>query len=339
MVQAVLFIPVVLLLFLGTIDLGQVMYYKAQTRSAATAGALAAVGTQKLLPVPIPTKIVWLGFVPIPVDGFVFNTIRLPNADVEARVFTTDAENPVKRVASLTGHGQITTEVTKVLPWAWPAPFKWVKVTATAPTPGILTRIVMKDQIESSACAIAWVRPDYWFIESWWTPKALDTLIAVFEDDDEALLPGEEPLHYYRQVSCDVEGAGQALEVVLEAQYGKDTAEKQKYAQKFTYIDNSKKNRLDKTAGKQSSKGVKHSIKADMHIPDLNSLKDCASHQDGETGCRGNPVQILTCPDGTMITYRAPVAEGDPPDTSKFPTRDQVIREQCPPPTPPKSAN
>ncbi|MDB4895237.1 MAG: hypothetical protein JWN15_1499, partial [Firmicutes bacterium] len=80
----VLAMPVLLLLLLGTIELGMRVYYRAQVRSAATAAALAAVGTQVHWPIPIPTEWVVVPAVipiPIPVDGIVVNTLHLPNVD------------------------------------------------------------------------------------------------------------------------------------------------------------------------------------------------------------------------------------------------------------------
>lgn len=197
--MTVVVLPVLLLLLLGTIDLGMLAYYRAQVRSVATSAALSAVGNQRHVRIPVPTHWVVI-FVPIPVDGWILNTLWLPDVDLPFA----GLRGETAAVAEMTG-SDITLE-SLVVPRYIPSPIKWVQITARVERPGLLRRFIAPGPIEHTACAIAWMRPDYWR-HGWWSDK---TLKSVFHQ-------GNEPQHYYRLTKCGLTSPATLIEVMAEA--------------------------------------------------------------------------------------------------------------------------
>jgi|GEM_PF-3869619 len=190
MLKTVIVLPVLLFLFLGVYEVGLLMYYRVQVRSAATAAALAAVGTQKHIPVPIPTQFVEVPPIIVPVNGYIVNTLHLPNVDA---TFGSIGRSIVgMETAEVRGEAADAARLTnpairlkrKVLPTHWvPFPFKYVEITAEVDPPkGVFTQLVGSKTISHSACAIAWVRPDYW-AHQWWDEKTLEVVASFFEPD------------------------------------------------------------------------------------------------------------------------------------------------------------
>jgi hypothetical protein len=189
-------LPVLLLLMLGVIELGMRVYYKAQVRSIATAAALAAVGEQNHWPVPIPTKFIDV----VPVDGFIINTLHLPDVDSYGGL-----KGGVAKVNELT-NPKVHLDA-EVLPWPYlPAPFKRVQMTATLNPPLVFSRMFRAEPITESACAMAWIRPDYWK-HDWWTAKTKKSLFGI----------GNQDFRYFRLVPCEWSSAGDILEAVIAA--------------------------------------------------------------------------------------------------------------------------
>jgi hypothetical protein len=292
----VLAMPVLLLLLLGTIEMGMRVYYRAQVRSAATAAALAAVGTQVHWPIPIPKKWVIIFDVPIPVDGIVINTLHLPNVD-----WGGDVRGEALETRNLTNSN--IKFATTVLPWALaPSPLKWVNITASVSPPQVFSRIFRAGPVEESACAIAWIRPDYWE-HGWWDKKSQQSLFGI----------GDKDYRYYRLVPCGLLGAGDSLEAVLTA-YVQDTG--------------------DGTAPQWSKDAFPD------RMPKLDSESDSPPPVDEKvdqcTKDRANckpKAQTFTCQTDHKTQYTIepqPWQEGQ-----ERPTRDQYEAKHCPPPPPP----
>lgn len=196
MLKTVIVLPVLLFLFLGVYEVGLLMYYRAQVRSAATAAALAAVGTQKHIPIPIPTEFVEVPPIIIPVNGYIVNTLHLPNVDTTFESIgrslvgleTAEVRGEATAVARLTNPAIRLQR--KVLPWpGTPLPFKYVEITAEVDPPkGVFTQLVGSTTISHSACAIAWVRPDYW-VHGWWDERTLEVVETFFEPDGSLPMP------------------------------------------------------------------------------------------------------------------------------------------------------
>jgi hypothetical protein len=292
----VLAMPVLLLLLLGTIELGMRVYYRAQVRSAATAAALAAVGTQVHWPIPIPTEFVVVPPipVPIPVDGIVINTLHLPNVD-----WLGDVRGEARETRELT-NPDIKFD-TLVLPWAVaPSPFKWVRITAKISPPLVFSRIFREGQIEASACAIAWIHPDYWE-HGWWDKRSQKSLFGI----------GDQDYRYYRLVPCTITGAGDALEAVITAYVQATSASERPAVHTF----------------QQRMPWPKTEV--DSPPPPDEKVDKCTKDR---ANCKPKP-EPHTCRTDGKTTYTVQPEPYQP--GQHIPTLDELEAEHCPPPPPP----
>jgi hypothetical protein len=286
----VLAMPVLLLLLLGTIEMAMRVYYKAQVRSAATAAALAAVGTQVHWPLPIPTKWVFIFEIPIPIDGIVINTLHLPNVDWG------DVRDETLETMKLT-NSNIKFD-TKVLPWALaPSPLKWVKITAKERPPLVLSRIFGAGEIVESACAIAWIRPDYWQ-HGWWDPKSEKSLFGV----------GDENYRYYRLVPCGLVGTTDLLEAVITE-----------------YVQDKDGEKVPWNPGDIYGK-VPHKPTSEAPPPHKDGVDKCIADK---ADCTNPKSKTFTCRTDGKTQYTIE------PKPEKMLSRDEYERIHCPPPPPP----
>jgi hypothetical protein len=195
--MSAIIIPIIMLIFLATYDLARLVYYRSQVRSAATASVLAVVGNQTHWALPVPRDIVWVPTpwgvaIPIPYNGWFISALRLPYVDN-------------------TGLGSVADEVTQVARWTnpaielesttlprWiPSPVKGVKIEAKLKAPTLFTKLFTKNgMISYDACAIAWTRPDYWWIDGW-NSKETGKLLGASWGNTKT-----EPMRYYRLVEC-----------------------------------------------------------------------------------------------------------------------------------------
>ncbi|HEY8345961.1 MAG TPA: hypothetical protein VIL07_01645 [Symbiobacteriaceae bacterium] len=322
MLKTVVALPVLLALFLGVYDVGLLLTYKVQTRSAATAAALAAVGTQEHYPIPIPTKFVWAGF-PIPVDGYIINTLHLPNVDATLRSWTTgQVRNESESVAKLT-NPDIRLQ-SRVLPTGWvPLPFKWVEVTAEVDPPrGVFSRIAVRQPLRHKACAVAWVRPDYW-VHPWWDKRTLEVTDAFLEKLGPTEPAGsEEPLRYYRQVTCGISGVPELLEVIAEAHF-QATGRRPSVDEMKRVIDREELRESGEAVqrwknGERSPRKSREELVRCIESPD-----DCVELPPAQIRCPGSDVTIER-PAPVVYTRETP------PESRPMWTEADLIREKCP---------
>lgn len=291
-------LPVLLVFLLGAFDLGLVLYHKALVRSAATAAVMAAVGEQRHWHFPIPTKFVWIVY-PIPVDGKVINTITLPYVDADGSL-----RGDARRVAELT-NPNITVQAATFPPLDLPSPFKWVEVTASIPPPGALSRLVLRQPLTYKACAIAWVRPDYW-VHGWWDAKTLEVMFDAGEP---------KPLYYYRRINCQARGLAEALEAVAWAHYA-TTGEK---------VD---KGDLTEKAGQAG--GLDQEVNFPAKPEETRQKRDCLAAGHSEAECLHPEPETIQCPDSDHSFTVSP-QEWDP-SSGEGPSEAELIAERCPPP-------
>lgn len=306
MMMVIIAAPILLMLLLGTVELAMRIYYRAQVRSVATAAALAAVGNQRRWSIPIPTKFVFIPW-PLPVDGFVFTTISLPDID-------SGPNGSVVQVKNLTNPAIQLQE--EVLPWKRLAsPFKWVKITASLDPPGVFSKIFKAAPLQESACAIAWVRPEYWF-HGWWDKRSSRVLFG-----------GEDPLRYYRLVPCGTASVGDILEAVVEAHLA-TTGQSEEAAFNKQWSDHSWETLSPMRPKKRDEE---HRPKNPAEIDGC--IKEPAK-------CREQPPETKTCESDHVTTYSVPPLMSSSDDESQYQAYlEELVAKNCPPPPPPPEPN
>ncbi|MGE5672722.1 MAG: hypothetical protein ACM3XM_02390 [Mycobacterium leprae] len=310
MVMVLVALPVLLLLLLATIELAMRFFYKAQVHSAATAATLAAVGTQVHWPIPIPTRFVY----GVPVEGFFINTLHLPNVD---NLSGGDIEGEAQRVIEWTG-ANVKFQRLDVAPGYIPFPVKWVRITASTAVPGVFSKIFRQDTVEDSACGLAWIRPDYWYVKTWWSEK---TPVVLGIEDQE--------FRYYRLIPCGLGGVPDLLEVVAEAHLAATGEDKK---DEFETAQND-------VANPPEAKGKPYTI------PPANSNYDYTStpapkqeeldseHPENGWKNRVKP-KTITCWNGSTYTQEPP----EPSDTPTPEPTDEELKQLHCPPEPPKNS-
>ncbi|MFZ5824381.1 MAG: TadE/TadG family type IV pilus assembly protein [Bacillota bacterium] len=195
MIMMAIALPVMFLLIGFLVDLGGVLYQKSRIQSAADAAAIGAVKKQTHIhvPIPDPKRTIWIGPLPIPLGGWFTHGFYLNHLQGGSE------PSPVlKELASLNAD-KVTLSAEKfppsgingvdIVPW----PVAYVEITARGSAPlhfsKILPGVGKTVNLEAKGCALAWVRPDYWW-HDW------------YSSETGKWMTGQENLYYYRKVAC-----------------------------------------------------------------------------------------------------------------------------------------
>lgn len=370
MVKTVVVLPVLLLLFLAVYDVGRLMFYRVQVRSAATAAALAAVGTQKHYPIPIPTKWIHTGTIPIPVDGIIINTLHLPNVDATLTSLKSgQVRGESAQVVSQTNPNiQVSS---RVLPSPWvPTPVKYVEVTAQVDAPpGVFAPFRSRQPLTHKACAIAWVRPDYWY-HDWWDKRTLEVVESFLEPDGSSASnsrkSGEQKSGSGSTSSSKASRAGGRTGGKSTGKSGEKSAsgdvdEPLRYYRQVhcgitgipELVEVVAEAHFEITGSRPSTEGLKSILQKQELQQDGEAVQQWRSGKrtpepaktrselekciDAQGDCVDPPKQVQ-CPDSSvMVDLPEPVVytKETPPDQRPTWTVEDIIREKCPQPDPP----
>lgn len=200
LVTSLVLVPILFFL----IDLGTMAYYKVKLKNTADAVAIAAVAESSSWHIPIPTQIV--GYVPV--QGVLVNGIHLKNLSPWGA-----PKEKLQQVANLNqdelglsiGKAQVID--TDVLPIKnIVSPIMYVKIPVEAKvqlqTPYIGQILGNKGgvTIRAQSCAVAWYRPDKWFMP--WDLKNAASVANLVEEFYKLIVGSDEPQKYYRLINC-----------------------------------------------------------------------------------------------------------------------------------------